>query len=356
MVKNRVSVLGVLGCVALSGGASYPRGAASIARFWNNCFVPKLVAILEKFQIPLYIFALLLGALIGLTIPDAAHPATLSLSPVIGVLLYVTFLGVPVRSIFNFEKRVRFFVALIAVNFVVVPAVVFVLTRFIAADQVLLVGVLFVLLTPCVDYVITFTGLAGGDRSKLLSATPLLMLLQMLLLPIYIWMILGSEFASIINLAPFVEAFLLLILLPLLLASLTQILAARFRLWRGVYSFFSSLMVPLMMLTLAVVVISQIRAVSSQLSSLLVLLPIYLAFAAVMLVLGWALSRALKLPVPEQRAITFSGITRNSLVVLPLVLALPIGFELASLAVVTQTLLELLVMVLLVWLIPRLIR
>lgn len=47
----------------------------------------------------------------------------------------------------------------------------------------------------------------------------------------------------------------------------------------------------------------------------------------------------------------FSGVTRNSLVVLPLVLALPTGFGLAPLVVVTQTLVELVVMVVLVrWL------
>lgn len=318
--------------------------------------VPKTVAILEKFQIPLYFLALALGVLIGLMFPDAAPAATISLSPIIGLLLYVTFLGVPIKTIFSFEKRGRFFAALLAVNFVVVPVVVFVVTRVIATDQVLLIGALFVLLAPCVDYVITFSALAGGDRKKLLAATPLLMMLQMLFLPIFIWMMLGSEFAGIINLAPFVEAFLLLILLPLVLAGITQFLAGRYRLWRSVASVASSMMVPLMILTLVTVVISQINAVSSQLSSLLVLIPIYLAFAVAMLIIGLALTRALKLPVPEQRAVTFSGITRNSLVVLPLVLALPAGFELASLAVVTQTLVELLVMVLLVWLIPRLTR
>ncbi|GAA1677918.1 hypothetical protein GCM10010977_29450 [Citricoccus zhacaiensis] len=51
----------------------------------------------------------------------------------------------------------------------------------------------------------------------------------------------------------------------------------------------------------------------------------------------------------------FSGATRNSLVVLPLVLALPAAYDLAPLVVVTQTLVELIIMVLFVRLIPRLI-
>jgi ACR3 family arsenite efflux pump ArsB len=60
----------------------------------------------------------------------------------------------------------------LVLNFVVVPVVVFGLSRAVAADQAVLVGVLFVLLTPCVDYVIVFTGLAGGARARLLAATP----------------------------------------------------------------------------------------------------------------------------------------------------------------------------------------
>ena len=53
-------------------------------------------------------------------------------------------------------------------------------------------------------------------------------------------------------------------------------------------------------------------------------------------------------------ALAFSGTTRNSLVVLPLALALPDA--LAPIVVVTQTLVELLVMVVYVRLLPRLIR
>lgn len=35
-----------------------------------------------------------------------------------------------------------------------------------------------VLLTPCIDYVIVFSGLAGGSSDRLLAAAPVLMLLH----------------------------------------------------------------------------------------------------------------------------------------------------------------------------------
>jgi len=115
-------------------------------------------------------------------------------------------------------------------------------------------------------------------------------------------------------------------------------------------------MVPLMVLTLAVVVASQIAGVGAQFRSLLLVVPVYVLFAAIMAPVGMLASRAARLDVPAKRAVIFSGATRNSLIVLPLVLALPEAFSLAPLVVVTQTLVELVAMVVFVRLVPRLVR
>mgnify|MGYP003350326503 CR=1 FL=1 len=55
------------------------------------------------------------------------------------------------------------------------------------------------------------------------------------------------------------------------------------------------------------------------------------------------------------RATVFSGATRNSLVVLPLALALPAPLGLASTVVVAQTLVEVVGMIVLVLVVPRLV-
>lgn len=312
---------------------------------------------MERHQVPLYLLALATGSSAGLLVPGVAHPAELAINPVLGLLLYATFLGVPFARIGQAFRDWRFLVVVLVVNFVAVPVVVFALSRIVAHEQVLLVGVLFVLLTPCVDYVIVFTGIAGGAKDHLLAAAPLLMLAQMLLLPLYLWLFVGADFVQTVDLAPFLEAFLLLIALPLIAAGLTQLVAAHTRAGRSVQEIVLAAMVPLMMLTLtlAVVVASQIAGVGRQFASLALVIPVFILFAAVMVPLGAATARIARLDVPGQRAIVFSGATRNSLVVLPLVLALPAGFALAPLVVVTQTLVELLVMVVFVRLIPRLL-
>lgn len=273
----------------------------------------------------------------------------------LAVLLYATFLGIPFGRIGHAFRDWRFLSTILVVNFVVVPAVVWLLSRIVAHDQVLLIGALFVLLTPCVDYVIVFAGLAGGDTERLLVAAPLLMLAQMLLLPLYLWLFVGAGFVGSVEFAPFVEAFVLIIALPLVAAALTQLAAVRSRAGRRVEQTVMGAMVPLMAATLAIVVASQVAGVSARLGSLLLAVPVYILFAAVMVPIGMLAGRITRLDVPGRRAVVFSGATRNSLVVLPLVLALPAAFDLAPLVVVTQTLVELVAMVVFVRVIPRVI-
>lgn len=280
--------------------------------------------------------------------------------PVLALLLLATFLAVPFAALGAGLRDGRFLGALLVLNFVVVPAVVFGLSRFVAHDDALLVGVLLVLLAPCVDYVIAFTALAGGAAERLLAAAPLLMLVQLVVLPVLLRVVAGEAAVAAVDVGPFVRALVLLILAPLALAALLQWGTARGRggvrrTAAGVVRGCTAAMVPLMVVTLFTVVASQIRGVGERLPALAAVVPLFAAFAAVMVALGVVAARWARLDVPAGRALVFSGATRNSLVVLPLALALPASLDPAPLVVVTQTLVELVGMVGLVRLVPRLL-
>lgn len=313
----------------------------------------RAVAWWDRHQVSLYLGAIAVGAGTGLLLPGLAHPLELAINPVLGLLLFATFVGVPFSQFGRAFRDWRFLLAVLALNFVLVPVVVFALSRFVVSDVALLVGVLFVLLTPCVDYVIVFSGLAGGAKDRLLAATPVLMVLQIVLLPVFLWWMAGPEVVAAFDPRPFVEAFLLLIVLPLALAALTQRLALRFRFGRAVEDAMAAAMVPLMMATLAIVVGSQVFQVGASLGSLLIVVPLFVGFVVIVGPLGALVARMSRLDVAQRRAVVFSGVTRNSLVVLPLALALPASFALTPLVVVTQTLIELVAMVVLVAIVPR---
>lgn len=310
---------------------------------------------MERHQVALYMAGLGAGALVGLAWPAVSGPAGAAIHPVLALLLYATFLGIPFGRIRDAFRDGRFLAAVLLLNFLAVPLIAWALSLLVAHDRALFVGVLFVLLTPCIDYVIVFAGLARGDAGRLLAVSPLLMLGQMVALPLLLWLFAGSDVVASIEIAPFVDAFVWIIAVPLAAAALTQLVSARSRAVRRAETAAASAMVPLMVATLAAVVASQIAGVRAELDALLAVVPIFAVFAAVMVPVGMATGRTLRLDVAGRRAIVFSGATRNSLVVLPLALALPAEFALAPLVVVTQTLVELIAMVLFVRLVPRLV-
>ncbi|SDR65139.1 arsenic resistance protein [Agrococcus carbonis] len=309
---------------------------------------------MERQQVLFYLAAIVTGIALGLLAPGSERLAV-AINPAIAALLFVTFLGVPFAEIARGFRDVRFLTALLVLNFVIVPVVAVGLSRFVAHDDALLVGVLLVLLTPCVDYVIVFAGAAGGAHERLLAATPLLMVVQLLLLPLYLFIIAGPVATESVEPGPFMEAMVLLILIPLGAATLTQWAARRVRLAAAATASALHAMVPLTMLVLLVVIASQTPAIARDLVLLVELVPIYIAFLAVMAALGVGVARLARLDVPRSRALVFSGATRNSLVVLPLALALPPDLRLAAAAIVTQTLVELIGMAIYVKLIPRLL-
>jgi len=316
--------------------------------------VTGVVPWLERHQVALYLAAIAAGAGIGLAVPGARHLEA-AIEPVLALLLFATFLGVPFAAMGRALRDVRFLAAVAVADFVVVPLIAYGLSRFVADDPALLFGVLLVLLTPCVDYVIVFAGLAGGAADRLLAAAPLLMLAQILLLPVYLLLMIGPEGVAVVDVGPFVRAFLVLIVLPLTAAGVVQAIARRPPAGRAVERSMQAAMVPLLMATLLTVVASQAAAVGAAAGRLVVLVPVYAAFLLLATIVGIGLGTLFRLDVPATRALAFSAATRNSLVVLPLALALPASLALAPLVVVTQTLVELVGMVVLVRVMPRLV-
>jgi arsenite transporter len=306
----------------------------------------------DDHQVLLYMAAIVVGAAVGLVAPQLAPALEHSIEPVLILLLFATFLAVPLIEVGKAFGDVRFLGTVLVGNFIIVPAVVFGLSRFVADDRGLMLGVLLVLLTPCIDYVIVFSGIAGGASARLLAATPLLMLVQILLLPVYLFLFAGGDVLNVIDVAPFIEAFLLLIVLPLAAAATVQAVARRHRAGQAIEQVMAGAMVPLMMATLAVVIGSQIAAVGSEVLNLTRVIPLCVAFVVIAVIVGKVAGRAARLDVPGTRAAIFSTTTRNSLVVLPLALALPPALSIAPLAVVTQTLVELVAMVVLVRIVP----
>ncbi|WP_109514486.1 arsenic resistance protein [Pseudomonas ovata] len=297
---------------------------------------------LEQNQIPVYFAAVGVAALGGLTAPVAAQALSAWVTPAIAVLMYAMFLQIPFLDLRASLSNKRFMAALLMANFVVIPLLVWGLTRGLLDHPAILAGALLVLLTPCIDYVVVFTHIGKGDSKLMLAATPVLLLLQLVLLPLYLILMLDASNTVVIAAGPFVEAFLVLIVLPLVLAVLTSAGVKRalwVQRWNQAWAWMP---VPAMAAVLMVVIGSQIAFVVQAFDRLWPVVPVYLGFMLLAPVVGALVSKVFGLAAAPARSVVFSSSTRNSLVVLPLALALPEEIRgLAAAAVITQTLVEL---------------
>src|SRR5690606_38457792 len=122
-------------------------------------------------------------------------------------MLYVTFVQVPIAQLGKALTQLRFLAVLLLANFLLIPLLVFALVPLLPDHTMLRLGVLLVLLAPCIDYVVTFAQLGRADARALLAATPVLLLVQMLLLPLFLKFALGEQFSLYIKAGPFLNAF-----------------------------------------------------------------------------------------------------------------------------------------------------
>lgn len=311
---------------------------------------------LENNQVWLYVIVLMIAAGFGLSVPNVGEQLDITISLVIAILMYSMFSQIPFVSLKKAFGNRRFIGALLTVNYIVVPIVVWLLSKLLPDHPPLLLGVYLVLLTPCIDYVIVFTSLGRGNEKLILMSTPILFITQMLLLPLYLWLFMGVDTAGIVEPGPFLEAFFGLIVFPLGIAIAIQLLARKAPVGNKVLELTAWLPVPFMALTLFVVVASQIGKLSTYINLIIKVVPIYIAFMVIVPVVSRFIAKWFKLDTGSGRALIFSGSTRNSLVVLPLALALPGGVStLVAAVIVTQTIVELAGELIYIRLVPNLI-
>lgn len=306
---------------------------------------------LERNRVWLYLGGILAGLLVGSVAPSAGMTLERLLWPALIALLYATFVQMPLLHVREAFRDHRFVGAVLVGNFVMIPLLAWAMLQWLPSDPPLRLGVLLVLLVPCTDWFITFSQLGGGNVPRAIAVTPINLLLQLALLPFYLWLMLDQGVALELDLLKLWPA-LLVVLMPLALAALSErwIEARAGReLWRERLAWWP---VPLLTLVVFLIAGAQVEAVKSALSELLIVVPVFVVFLLATPYMAKLLARLMGLPSDHARTLAFSLGTRNSFVVLPFALALPAGWEVAAMVIVLQSLVELFGMVLYLWWIP----
>ncbi len=310
---------------------------------------------LERHQVWIYLAAIGLGLGMGSAWPGAGPAFSALLWPALVALLFATFVQVPLLHLADAFRDHRFVAAALVGNFIILPVLIWGLVQFLPDDPALRLGVLLVLLVPCTDWFITFSQLGGGDVPRAIAVTPLNLFLQLLLLPLYLWLMAGNDLTGTLGLEQ-IWPTLFIVGLPLALAALSErwIEARPARAgWRERLAWWP---VPLLAVVVFLIAGAQVGAVLAALNLLPVVAPLFVTFLFLAAPLAWWLARLFQLPAGQGRTLAFSLGTRNSFVVLPFALTLPAGWEAVAVVIVLQSLVELMgMLVYLAWM-PRLFQ
>lgn len=309
---------------------------------------------IEKAQPLIILAAVGMGLALG-QVPVVGGAASSWILPLLMLMLAGVFLQIPMR---DFGGAFRFrgvAAASLAINFVWTPLFAWGLGWLLLGEQsALWVGFLMLMVTPCTDWYLVFTGLSRGNLPLSAALLPVNLVLQLLLLPLYLLVLAGAVFP--LHWGLLLESIGLVLVLPFLAANALRWVFARrgAEAWleRRVLPPVQSFQIVLLALAIAAVFASEGEAIMRQPEMLLLLLPPVLLFFAGNLGLAYFVSRKLGSSFGNFVSLSYLTLARNSPIALaiavvafpeePLVaLALVIGplIELPVLALVSRVLL-----------------
>lgn len=149
----------------------------------------------------LFAVAMVVGAGTGVAAPAAGQSLGAVVDPLILLLLGLLLFEVRVARLSALARAPRLVALTLAVNFLMIPVVAFVLTAVVVPNDALRLGVLIYCIAPCTDWFLGFARLAGGDTAVGAALIPINLAVQLLLYPVYLWMFTGDLVGSTIGVA-----------------------------------------------------------------------------------------------------------------------------------------------------------
>lgn len=307
---------------------------------------------IEKSQTVLILFAVGIGLFLGQFSFIEQHAESF-IMPFLVVMLYGLFFNIPLHGLQKAFKKITFLSTSVLINFLWTPLLAWGLGALFLADHpALWLGFILLLVTPCTDWYLIFTSIAKGNVSLSTSVLPVNLLLQVTLLPLYLFLFAGTmgtiEATTIIEVVFF-------LFIPFLSATLTRYAFKKKKevLEHKIIPCFASSQIVFLCLAIAAMFASQGSYLVNHLDIIsLLILPFFLFFV-INFFLAQIVGKVLKFHGEDTISLHMTTIARNSPVALAIVLTtfpeqpllaltLIIGplLELPVLAVVAQILLK----------------
>ena len=297
----------------------------------------------NKFQSLVILLMVAIGILLG-QIEFIQTYAEYLITPFLMVMLFLVFLQIPLKDILKSFKNLKFTLTAVIINFIWTPFLILVLGRLFLVDHPeLLIGYIMLMVTPCTDWYLIFTGISKGNVALGSSILPLNLVLQLVLLPVYVFLIGGSSVDM--NTMQLVKGVVSTLIIPLLCAIIIRKIiinkigqedfeekvATKACDYQGY--FLNSAIVSMFA--------SQGKILLENIQVLLILLIPVLLFFVINFCVGRLVGRVMKLNYEDSVALNLTTLARNSPIALAIAVATFPDRPLISLALIIGPLIEL---------------
>ncbi|TSB45984.1 arsenic resistance protein [Alkalicoccobacillus porphyridii] len=297
--------------------------------------------ILEKLQTLIILAAVVIGIALGQIAAVNAYASSFIL-PFLLVMLYGLFLSVPLHQLKEAFKHVRFFSASTFINFVSTPVLAWAIGAIFLSDHpALWIGFILLMVTPCTDWYLVFTGMAKGNVPLATSILPVNLVLQVLLLPVYLLIFAGSM--EMISLSTLAESLVIVFILPFGLAVLTRFILKKRKSFikKKLLPFFSSAQIIFLSLAVIAMFASQGTYLLENMEVMYILLLPILLFFVINFGVGKLVAQWINMSYEDSVSLRFTITARNSPVALAIVITAFPDQPLIALALVIGPLIEL---------------
>jgi ACR3 family arsenite efflux pump ArsB len=272
------------------------------------------MSVLSKLQPVFIIFSAFLGVIIGKFNPYFEQYAGNFIEIFLMVMLFFVFLTIDMKLLSKSFMNLRFSLSAFIINFVWTPLFAFVLSKIFLPGKIdLQIGFIMLMVTPCTDWYLIFTGLANGNVTLGSSILPLNLILQILLLPVYLFLFMGAvvSFDSM----TIVQSIVFVLLIPLVSSNLLKIIIKNTNLQNALGKILAKsdgIQFSLLCLAIISMFASQGSLLLAHLIVFLSLLSPLILFFIVNFILALFIGKKLKLPFYNIIPLIFTTSARNS--------------------------------------------
>jgi arsenite transporter len=298
---------------------------------------------INKFQSFIILGMVFIGILLG-QFSFIQNYSEYIIMPALIIMLFLVFIQIPLKDITKSFKNIKFTLTAVCINFIWTPIIISILGKLFLGDSPeLLIGFIMLMVTPCTDWYLIFTGIAKGNVALGASILPLNFVLQLVLLPVYVFIIGGSSVQ--IDIANLTQGVLISLLIPLLGAIIYRKIIIHMK---GIENFEENIVPKACdyqgyFLNIAIVAMfaSQGKLLLQNPQVLLQLLIPVLLFFIINFFTGQFVGRKLKLTREDNIALNLTTLARNSPIALAIAVATFPDKPLISLALIIGPLIEL---------------